>query len=202
MPQSDMDSSEMSASNGLRGRPGRRASTTRGSLPRQSSLTFMGLSLSGPARYRQSSAGGRASARRSMGDNEMESSLQNKLGKPKAAYRRYRVGENVLICCDSHWAALVNRFGFPPGEGTTIDEQSGPYAYVMATVKTVHFDEFAEYYTVKRADTGAEQRADTGTIACFVSLEKDWLFGRNIDICSSLFASRILYSVLFSLLLL
>lgn len=94
-----------------------------------------------------------------------DSTNQNfKPARPKAAYRRYRVGENVLVCCNSHWATLVNHLGFPPGEGITIEEQSGPYAYVLATVTTVHFDEFAEYYTVKRADNGIEQRADTGML--------------------------------------
>ena len=54
----------------------------------------------------------------------------------------------------------VNKFGFPPGEGKRQAEQQGPYIYVMATVKRVHFDEDVPYYTVVRADTGAEQRAD------------------------------------------
>lgn len=121
----------------------------------------MGLSVARPNRYRQSSSGGsRSSNRRLVPGNEADSGMQF-ANRPKAAYRRYRVGEHVLICCNSHWATLVNQFGFPPGEGTTAEEQSGAYAFVMATVQTVHFDEFAEYYTVKRADTAGEQRADT-----------------------------------------
>jgi len=56
----------------------------------------------------------------------------------------------------------VNKFGFPPGEGHCTAEQQGPYVYVMATVKRVHFDEDVPYYTVMRADTLAEQRADVG----------------------------------------
>lgn len=141
-------------------------------LSRQSSRGFMaGLSVARPNRYRQSSAGtNRNSTRRltltmnsnsNSNDAERSSQFINPV-RPKAAYRRYRVGEHVLICCNSHWATLVNRYGFPPGEGTTAEEQNGPYSFVMATIQTVHFDEFAEYYTVKRADTGGEQRADTG----------------------------------------
>eukprot|EP00523_Entomoneis_sp_CCMP467_P008375 CAMPEP_0168730186 /NCGR_PEP_ID=MMETSP0724-20121128/6603_1 /TAXON_ID=265536 /ORGANISM="Amphiprora sp., Strain CCMP467" /LENGTH=1375 /DNA_ID=CAMNT_0008777121 /DNA_START=24 /DNA_END=4148 /DNA_ORIENTATION=- len=80
--------------------------------------------------------------------------------KPTA--RRFKPGDNVLVCNQqSRWSTLVNRHGFPPGEGATPEEQRGPYIYAMATVKQVHFEEFAAYYTVTRADTGAEQRADT-----------------------------------------
>lgn len=88
--------------------------------------------------------------------------LRQKTSKA-AAYRRYRVGENVLVFCNAQqWSTLVNQHGFPPGEGSTPEEQSGPYLYVFATVQQVHFDEFAEYYTVLRADTGEEERGDTG----------------------------------------
>lgn len=76
-------------------------------------------------------------------------------------YRRYGVGERVLVCNhQSRWANLVNRYGYPDGGGHTPEEQRGPYVYVLATVKQVHFEEDAQYYTVTRADTGAEQRAD------------------------------------------
>lgn len=78
------------------------------------------------------------------------------------ALRRYKPGDKVLVCNHhSRWATLVNKHGFPDGEGTTPEEQRGPYIYVLATVKKVHFEEFAAFYTVVRADTGAEQRADT-----------------------------------------
>ena len=148
----------------LRGNPtGGRQTGARQAISRQGSLNFMGLSVSRPARYRQSSGTGglRNSTRRLVDGHDSANQFTNAV-RPRAAYRRYRVGENVLICCNSHWATLVNRYGFPPGEGTTAEEQNGPYSFVMATVQTVHFDEFAEYYTVKRADSGAEQRADTG----------------------------------------
>ena len=56
----------------------------------------------------------------------------------------------------------VNKYGFPPGEGDRSEEQEGPYVFVMAIVKRVHFDEDVPYYTVLRADTGTEQRAENG----------------------------------------
>lgn len=143
-------------------------------MSRQSSRSFMaGLSVARPNRYRQSAGGTSRNSNRRLtlninSNNETDSGSQfSNPVRPKAAYRRYRVGEHVLICCNSHWATLVNRYGFPPGEGTTAEEQNGPYSFVMATIQTVHFDEFAEYYTVKRADTGGEQRADTGRFYLF-----------------------------------
>lgn len=139
-----------------------RQGASRQAVARQGSLNFMGLSVSRPNRYLQSSAGGLRNSARRLADGHDSGNHSNNTVRPRAAYRRYRVGENVLICCNSHWATLVNRHGFPPGEGTTAEEQNGPYSFVMATVQTVHFDEFAEYYTVKRTDNGAEQRADTG----------------------------------------
>lgn len=76
-------------------------------------------------------------------------------------HRRYQVGDRVLVCNhQSRWANLVNKFGFPDGMGDTPEEQRGPYVYVLSTVKRVHFEENAQYYTVQRADTGADQRAD------------------------------------------
>jgi hypothetical protein len=81
----------------------------------------------------------------------------------RATYRRYRVGESVLVCCpQSGSSILVNRYGYPLGGGYTVEEQNGPYIYVFAIVKKVHFEEDAEYYTVTRADTGGDQRADAG----------------------------------------
>lgn len=63
----------------------------------------------------------------------------------------------------------VNKYGFPSGEGHRPAEQQGPYVYVMATVIRVHFDEDVPYYTVVRADTGAEQRADVGKSLLYLS---------------------------------
>lgn len=64
---------------------------------------------------------------------------------------------------DTFTVAPVNRFGYPAGEGRIDAEKTGPYTFVLATVKHVHFDEDDRYYTVVRADTGTEQRADSGT---------------------------------------
>lgn len=63
---------------------------------------------------------------------------------------------------DAFTVMPVNQYGFPPGEGHRSSEQQGPYVYVLATVKRVHYDEDVPYYTVIRADTLAEQRADVG----------------------------------------
>jgi hypothetical protein len=60
----------------------------------------------------------------------------------------------------------VNRLGYPAGEGKTQEEQSGPWVYVLATIRRVHFDEDDRYYTVARMDTGTEQRADAGKCHC------------------------------------
>lgn len=78
-----------------------------------------------------------------------------------AASRRYKVGDNVLVRnAQSRWANLVNRYGFPPGQGETPEECRGPYMYVLATVRQMHFEEIHPYYTVTRCDTGSDQRAD------------------------------------------
>jgi hypothetical protein len=55
----------------------------------------------------------------------------------------------------------VNKYGFPPGKGTTEEELRPPYVYVLARVTKVHFEEDARYYTVIREDNQLEQRADT-----------------------------------------
>lgn len=83
--------------------------------------------------------------------------------KARATYRRYRVGDFVLVAnALAKGSNPVNRYGFPAGGGITIEETRGPYTFVLATVKKVHFEEDAEYYTVTTADIGADQRADAG----------------------------------------
>ena len=74
---------------------------------------------------------------------------------------------------------LVNRYGFPEGVGYGgysgvhggghggyggggAEERRGPYIYLLAQVKSVHFEEDAQYYTVRRENDGKEQRADAG----------------------------------------
>jgi hypothetical protein len=65
---------------------------------------------------------------------------------------------------DTFTIAPVNKYGYPAGspDARTDAEKSGPYTFVLCFVKHVHFDEDDRYYTVERADTGTEQRADTG----------------------------------------
>ncbi len=81
----------------------------------------------------------------------------------KATVYRYSIGDPVLISNhDSHHSTCVNRHGFPPGSGSSADEQRGPYIYILATVTTVHYEENAVFYTVSRVDTGADVRGDPG----------------------------------------
>jgi hypothetical protein len=56
----------------------------------------------------------------------------------------------------------VNKYGFPPGEGITEEHKKGPYEYVLATVKSIHFGEDAIYYVVERFDNKHCQRAERG----------------------------------------
>ena len=78
-------------------------------------------------------------------------------------FRRYGVGDRVLICNHAaRWSNLVNRYGFPDGQGDSAEERKGPYIYALATVRRIHFGENQQYYTVQRADHGGEQRADAG----------------------------------------
>jgi hypothetical protein len=103
----DMDTSGLSGSN-VRARPAARAS-----LARQGSVTFLGLSVSRPARYRQTSGGNRGPRMGSSTDGMDGGDFNNpsfKPVRPKAAYRRYRVGENVLVCCNSNWSVFIPKY--------------------------------------------------------------------------------------------
>jgi hypothetical protein len=57
---------------------------------------------------------------------------------------------------------LVNRFGYPSGEGNTVEELWGPYRYVLGKVKQIHYEENAVFYTVTREDNGDNVRGDAG----------------------------------------
>jgi hypothetical protein len=80
--------------------------------------------------------------------------------------RRYAAGQYVLI--SNHGLAegtncLVNIYGFPEvvgGGALSPEQRRGPYTYLLAQVKSVHFGEDAQYYTVSRCDNEEEQRAD------------------------------------------
>eukprot|EP00429_Kryptoperidinium_foliaceum_P039921 CAMPEP_0176166240 /NCGR_PEP_ID=MMETSP0120_2-20121206/85020_1 /TAXON_ID=160619 /ORGANISM="Kryptoperidinium foliaceum, Strain CCMP 1326" /LENGTH=1393 /DNA_ID=CAMNT_0017503773 /DNA_START=61 /DNA_END=4240 /DNA_ORIENTATION=- len=97
-------------------------------------------------------------------------------GNPPSRHIKFAVEDTVLVLLtllnvtnvedprDTFTVAPVNKYGFPQGEGRSDAEKSGPYTFVLATVKHVHFDEDDRYYTVVRADTGTEQRADSGWI--------------------------------------
>jgi hypothetical protein len=122
--------------------------------------------------------------------------------RPSAhCYRRYAVGEDVLISNpnnntdgvnattfnNAHSKNLVNRYGFPEwdvGMYRTSEQRRGPYLYVLAKVVSVHFGEDAQYYTVRREDTLEYQRADAqymepmlnqvGIDAAKIAAKKKW----------------------------
>jgi hypothetical protein len=97
-------------------------------------------------------------------------------GNAATRHLKFAVGDTVLVLLtllnvtnvedpkDTFTVAPVNRLGFPQGVGRTDEEKVGPYIFVLATVKHVHFDEDDRYYTIVRADTGSQQRADSGTL--------------------------------------
>jgi hypothetical protein len=92
--------------------------------------------------------------------------------QPQPSSRRYKQGEHVLIADTGNngtslvdaVGGLVNRFGYLFGEGSTPDERRGPYQYILATIKQVHFEEIHPFYTVTRADNGRSQRANAPEI--------------------------------------
>jgi hypothetical protein len=96
-------------------------------------------------------------------------------GNPQSRHIKFAVNDTVLVFLtllnvtnmedpkDTFTVAPVNKYGFSHAEGRTDLEKTGPYTFVLATVKHVHFDEDDRYYTVVRADTGTEQRSDSGT---------------------------------------
>jgi hypothetical protein len=97
-------------------------------------------------------------------------------GNSKTRHIQFAVDDTVLVFLtllnvtnmedpkDTFTVAPVNTHGYPSGEGTTELEKNGPYSFVLARVKHVHFDEDDRYYTIVRSDTGTEQRADSGKL--------------------------------------
>lgn len=92
--------------------------------------------------------------------------------KPQSSslHRRYGRGDHVLITnhdLPDSSLKLVNLHGFAEwdaGEASTGEEGRGPYSYLLAQVKNIHFQENLPYYTVTRIDTGEDQRADVGKL--------------------------------------
>lgn len=82
------------------------------------------------------------------------------MSSPSAINRRYAPGQKVLVATSARFSSLVNKHGYPPGEGDTPEERKGPYLYVYAEVLKLHFEDIAVFYTVKRGDTDSEERAD------------------------------------------
>jgi len=93
---------------------------------------------------------------------------------PTRNYIQFRTDEHVLVLLKilnltnrqddraQYTVDPVNKYGYPLGEGKAERERQGPYSYVLCSVCKVHFDEDERYYTIRRADTGTEQRADPG----------------------------------------
>jgi hypothetical protein len=98
-------------------------------------------------------------------------------------YRGYAQGDMVLVIRDCNddedeydhkpprypdanaTTVLVNQYGYPIGEGNTVDEQRGPYLYILGKVKQIHYEENAVYYTVTREDNGEDVRGDASHMA-------------------------------------
>lgn len=86
--------------------------------------------------------------------------------------RRYGIDDSVLISNHgTNWANCVNRHGYPPGSGTSPEEKVGPYIFILGTIKTVHYEENAVFYTVTRADTGSDLRGDPNYIEPILTQE-------------------------------
>lgn len=98
-------------------------------------------------------------------NSTISTTSQQQMRSPRSTTRRYVPGDMVLVHSHQYqWANLVNRHGFPPGEGAAPEERQGPHTYVLARVTVVHFEEFTPTYTVSRYDTGAEQRAEANSM--------------------------------------
>ena len=118
-------------------------------------------------------------------DNVAAAAAVVALGTGTAGSKRiqYAVDDTVLVFLnilnhtnsvdppEAFTVAPVNKYGFQPGEGKRNREQEGPFIYVMATVRRVHFNEDIPYYTVVREDTLAEQRADAAWMEPLTSLQ-------------------------------
>jgi hypothetical protein len=94
---------------------------------------------------------------------------------PSYTTRRYKVGDNVLICIASDsmashatrsslnkFVCYVNQYGFLPDDPSCLQDRDyyGPYQYVIASVQQVHYEEIHPYYTVLRYDSDLQQRAN------------------------------------------
>ncbi|KAL3801831.1 hypothetical protein HJC23_001227 [Cyclotella cryptica] len=165
--ESDVDGSEQE---GIRTMPHHRARSRAGSQSSVgSSNSDSQRSAQGSLNFLRLFTGHHASKE---GNSDIPSTLETAATAAAArrqtritAFRRYAVGDHVLISNhDLHDSPkLVNAKGFAEwdaAEATTSDERRGPYIYVLAKVKSVHFEEDAQYYTVTRLDNGEDQRAD------------------------------------------
>lgn len=93
--------------------------------------------------------------------------------------KRLKIGQNVLIPAKSssmgsdrrtsidgshNDSIYVNAKGFPPGQGTTVEERHGPYLFVLAKIVKLHFENYYVNYSVQRHDTQRIQKVDRESI--------------------------------------
>jgi hypothetical protein len=80
----------------------------------------------------------------------------------ESIFLAYSVGDAVFVFTNHRFVSSVNRFGFPPGEGRTAEEKTGPYIFVLGKIQEIHFEENSVFYTVRREDTGVDVRGSPG----------------------------------------
>lgn len=169
------DDSSLSSTSGFR--PfGRRSTRARGGTSVRSNERSSGTS---------SSSYGLAAAANILGKQDANSAWENVAAaativaattagaSSKRSHAQFGANDHVLVMLtllnitnheddrDMFTIDPVNPLGFPVGGGNTEAQRQGPFSYVLATVTNVHFDEDERYYTVRRFDTGSEQRADS-----------------------------------------
>jgi hypothetical protein len=87
---------------------------------------------------------------------------RQELDTRESVFRAYSVGDAVFVFTNHRFISSVNRFGFPPGEGRTAEEKTGPYIFVLGKIQEIHFEENSVFYTVRREDTGVDVRGSPG----------------------------------------
>jgi hypothetical protein len=103
---------------------------------------------------------------RAQSDDEMQYvrdvNRQELYTKSESVFRAYSVGDAVFVFTNHRFVSSVNRFGFPPGEGRTAEEKTGPFIFVLGMIQEIHFEENSVFYTVRREDTGVDVRGSPG----------------------------------------
>jgi hypothetical protein len=173
--------SPTSGGSGLASNISRKSVLIRSTLARRSTATLSRLGSrggsDGHSSYASSSVGTISNPSTFSLDNQRQNARQQTTG---GVYRGYAQGDMVLFISDgiedasptnnaavprgavSSSTILVNRYGYPHGEGNSVEERRGPYMYILGKVKQIHYEENAVYYTVTREDNGHDIRGDAG----------------------------------------